>query len=352
MMTSRSRRAGSRGFTLIELLVVIAIIAVLIALLLPAVQSAREAARRAQCTNNLKQMGLAMHNYADVNLTFPPGGIWWSPAELGYPLWRHSYGKNVQILPYLEQTPVYNAINFSFNIFEWANARTINGIGLSVLWCPSDPSVAEPKISTSYWEAHNFNYSSYGGNMGKLPAFPNCRVGVADHVDVGSSTYNTILSQFDGIFNMNRVVRIAEITDGTSNTFMVGERAYGKINDPGWMWWTTGVVVDDLDCALYPINPQNKLQDNASGAWAANAWFLSYTSFHPGGANFLYCDGSVHFLKESIDCWPINPGTGLPRGVTRDPLYTIYTIAPGTKIGVYQALATRNGGETVSSDTY
>ncbi len=354
------RRRPKSAFTLIELLVVIAIIAVLISLLLPAVQSAREAARRAQCVNNLKQMGIAMHNYHDVVNAFPPGGIWWEPktGPVAGHRWRHGYSKQVYILPYMEQGPIYNAINFQLNLFEAGNSFTINGTGISSFWCPSDPMVSTPEtLYTGYGDSapHYIHRNSYGGSMGKLPYFPNCRderAGAPDHVDVGSSTYSTILSQFDGIFTMQSSVKVSSITDGTSNTFMVGERAYGKINDPGWMWWTTGVIIDDLHSAIYPPNPQNKTTNGAVMAWGGTGFLLSFTSFHPGGVNFLFCDGSVRFLKDSIDSWAIDPSTFQPTGVVRDPLYTIYTFTPGTKVGVYQALSTRASGEVVSADQY
>ena len=138
MIKTEGRRAKHRGFTLIELLVVIAIIAVLIALLLPAVQSAREAARRAQCINNLKQLGLAAHNYLSAQLNFPQG-IQWQAAPSGG-CWT-SGSCLVALTQYLEQVSLFNATNFSQNMYNAANT-TISAIGLTSLWCPSDPVVA------------------------------------------------------------------------------------------------------------------------------------------------------------------------------------------------------------------
>ena len=134
------RRAKRRGFTLIELLVVIAIIAVLIALLLPAVQAAREAARRSQCVNNLKQLGLATHNYLSSNNTFPQG-IQWQYDSHGTGCWT-SGSCLVPLMQYAEQVPLFNATNFSCNMYNEQNL-TISATGLAMLYCPSDPKVAD-----------------------------------------------------------------------------------------------------------------------------------------------------------------------------------------------------------------
>ena len=156
------------GFTLIELLVVIAIIAVLISLLLPAVQTAREAARRGQCTNNLKQLALAALNYESANQTLPPGGFT-RPAAWPGSTWN--FGPFPSMLSYLEQPAVFNAVNFDWNVFAGENL-TIAGIGLSVLWCPSDASVSvlPPADLTRYPGAPSGDwkqaYSSYGGVVG------------------------------------------------------------------------------------------------------------------------------------------------------------------------------------------
>jgi len=171
-------------------------------------------------------------------------------------------------------------------------------------------------------------------------------------------------------------VRIADITDGTSNTFAFGERAHGLLPDGvihDWQWWTSGNYGDTLFNTLHPVNPHRKIKNwvnpNSASNYPGNtttadplgtsyntsclgggdsSWVNSASSFHPGGANFCFSDGSVRFIKDSIDSWQI--GACLPTGVTRTN--GIYTIAPGSKVGVYQALSTRNGGEVISSDAY
>ena len=159
------------GFTLIELLVVIAIIAVLISLLLPAVQSAREAARRAQCVNNLKQLVLAAHNYESANQAFPMGdsvGRNWQ----GGGLIRQNFGHFVALTQYYEQGAIFNALNSSVMIYQYPNS-TVSGIGLSILWCPSDGVITGlryPGMPGDGWDCSPIpmTFSSYAGNLGPL----------------------------------------------------------------------------------------------------------------------------------------------------------------------------------------
>ena len=181
MTSIRRNHAATRGFTLIELLVVIAIIAVLIALLLPAVQSAREAARRIQCTNNLKQLALACHNYHDGNGVFPRGTYYMFPNSCNR--WKQGPSFLLSLFPYIEQSNLTNAYNYSLHDYQAANS-TVQGIGVAAFWCPSDPSVSVPIVTNTprnflggcsgvsgpqpgNWTIY---HTSYGGNAGVLPS--------------------------------------------------------------------------------------------------------------------------------------------------------------------------------------
>jgi prepilin-type N-terminal cleavage/methylation domain-containing protein/prepilin-type processing-associated H-X9-DG protein len=348
MSTSPRRLSGSRGFTLIELLVVISIIAVLIALLLPAVQSAREAARRAQCTNNLKQLGLAAHNYLSLNQTFPIGcPIQWDPYFMVY---FESESVFVAMLGQMEQQPLYNAVNFSINIQNAVN-QSIYLTGLTTLWCPSDPDISRIVNVGSYEGLTNWSarFASYGACSGTYwPEIEFYWSGLTANDPNITSRSNALT----GMFVFNSALPISSITDGTSNTIMFSERANGRFTVAAsqncYCWWADALSTDTIFTTLYPLNPFNKVPivaEEYSSSWASAA-----SSFHPGGANFAFADGSVRFLKDSISTWPFNPATGFPLGTTDSNGFL--TLAPGTRYGVYQMLSTRAGGEVVSSDQY
>ena len=355
------------GFTLIELLVVIAIIAVLIGLLLPAVQAAREAARRAQCVNNLKQLGLAAHNYADVNLCFPSGTYFMFPQAPSCPRWKQGPSFFISLLPFVESINGFNAYNANLHPFQSENS-TVLGLGLSSLWCPSDADVAQPIVTT---EPRNIlgscsgvsgvqpapwrlQHTSYGGSSGPIPVAPTGPAGV----DVN---YQTMMSQAQGVINFGSTTAIGSITDGTSNTLLLGERNYSKVqplsNKGPWLLYFSGANSDALCTSMFMINSWKKFNLTANDVavpGGGNATTAGAGSNHPGGANFAFADGSVKFLKETIQSWPYDPSTTLPIGVTFAGFTNnLYTIAnPGPQLGVYQALSTRAGGEVISAESY
>jgi prepilin-type N-terminal cleavage/methylation domain-containing protein/prepilin-type processing-associated H-X9-DG protein len=362
-MSMTVRHSRSRGFTLIELLVVIAIIAVLIALLLPAVQSAREAARRGQCVNNLKQLALAVMNYESSNSCFPPVELDCSCETPGTihngPSWF------VAICPQMEQSAIYNAYNFSITWRSFPNA-TVTSTQIASLICPSETVPNRTPLSTSYTTApipipatapFLQAHSTYAGCSG---------IYYSDYRSSTSLTdpcYATWGATETGVIVGDNKITIASIIDGLSNTFMVGETAIGvlttnpasAINQNQARTWQIGFWYSgEFDCE-YPINAYRRLAyQNFPMGFAANGdWTTAEgaSSFHPGGCNFAFCDGSVKFIKETIASWsPYNNATG-------DPFFTYGATCGENYIGtvperVYQMLATRNSGEVISSDAY
>jgi prepilin-type N-terminal cleavage/methylation domain-containing protein/prepilin-type processing-associated H-X9-DG protein len=352
MKKSAKARVPRRGFTLIELLVVIAIIGVLIALLLPAVQSAREAARRISCTNNLKQLALAAQNYHDVWGTFPMGdhrGRNWNGSTI-----RQNFGQFVGMSQFLEQGVVFNALNTSLQMYLAVNS-TVNGIGLSVLWCPSDGKIAGlryPGFGGDGWDCspQPMTFSSYAGNLGPLIYYRN---GVGDPNVM--QQMNGIFSYIGGCCNDGRPsvppVKISDVSDGTSNTIIFGEHAHSLISSQdfgnfyGVNWWSSGDYGDTTFTTFFPLNYfKNETQAGTLPQMVPRQQNFAdtATSMHPGGANFAFCDGSVKFLKDSMSSWNV-------RAITYDG--TNYNLN-GQMQGVYQSLSTRNGGEVISADSY
>ncbi|TWU11161.1 putative major pilin subunit [Novipirellula galeiformis] len=293
LLPQRSRAQHSRGFTLVELLVVIAIIGVLVGLLLPAVQAAREAARRMQCSNNFKQVGLAMHNYHDSHLKFPMGaGITGGcSGETG----RHIFSWGVHILPYLEQASLYDNVIFESSgdvVNLAANYTTDNFLTpVEAYLCPSNPQ-GDKLVNSGFSAALN------GIGMPRTDM-----AGVADSrswkcfYSSGTEGVRPTPSG-DGVLYAFSKTKFRDIIDGTSNTLMVGEitgdprTATGNANLNG----TSYTVYDVYDTSA-GINGPFTVPGGGPYAFRPQG----FSSFHPGGCHFLFSDGSVHFLSENMD---------------------------------------------------
>jgi prepilin-type N-terminal cleavage/methylation domain-containing protein len=306
-------RRGTRGFTLIELLVVIAIIAVLIALLLPAVQQAREAARRAECKNHLKQVALAVHNYESTFRCFPPGQIRipfsTMPRVRGWSMY-------VQLLPYFDQAPLHGRWDFANPIANETNGNT--AVILPVLLCPSEPLEANPFTKPS---GVKYALTSYGGNGGTQSHPPSAISG--DGIFAGSGPPITTPPTLQ-----HPLVRMRDVTDGLSNTFLFGERSHrdanydtffanGYATNPmgGWGYWAPSggqLAITDLTLSSFgPINYRLPFDfANRPGSISSATTFDSsaenirrlcaFGSEHTGGAQFALGDGSVRFVSENI----------------------------------------------------
>jgi prepilin-type N-terminal cleavage/methylation domain-containing protein/prepilin-type processing-associated H-X9-DG protein len=311
------------GFTLIELLVVIAIIAVLIALLLPAVQSAREAARRAQCVNNLVQIGVALQNYESAHETFPSGVVNPAGPIASVPKGYHQ-GWMTQILPYIDQGNAYRRIDFKAGVYDAQNV-TVRAHGIATYLCPSDSGPGMVGLSGTGPTVANNSYAA-------------CHNDVEAPIDTTNK----------GVFHLNSHTRLEDVTDGCSFTIFVGEKLREN-NELGWMSGTrgslrnTGTPINKPLLPAFAIAADEEMGGMMAGmeggegaaapkekkdepkADAKNDPALrvgGFSSRHPGGSNFLMGDGSVRFLKA--------------------------TIAPA----VFHRLGNRADGELVSADQY
>ncbi|WZO98261.1 DUF1559 domain-containing protein [Isosphaeraceae bacterium EP7] len=330
-MNARKIPSIRSGFTLIELLVVISIIAVLIALLLPAVQSAREAARRAQCTNNMKQLGLAMHTFESANGFFTPAAVTAAFPKLGINVDASGmalptaqlvlHGWSVLLLPFAEQTALANSYNLTLDYRNPGNS-TLMTTQLNLMACPSTPT--PNRIDT-----HNS-----GG-------FPGWRAACGDYAPNNSVTATLIDAgfvapgEYGGVMQANVVRTIAEITDGTSNTEVMAEVA-GRPDR-----WTRGgkFVASNLPGSAPRIRVSGAGWADRDSPYGLHGFTMDgganpgpchtnctnaneVFSFHPGGANNLFADGSVHFIKETA------------------------------AIQVYANMISRAGGEIISADSF
>ncbi|GAB5440578.1 MAG: DUF1559 domain-containing protein [Fuerstiella sp.] len=319
------QRISNRGFTLIELLVVIAIIAILIALLLPAVQQAREAARRTQCKNNLKQLGIALHNYHDANRTFP--FAWMLGRDFNASPW------GIQILPYLEQANLWNEWNSSIPPFneaaafgfgpplEIAKNLAVIQTPIPVYKCPSTPGEdihdydLNPAGFPLTWTAARSDYITTNGVRA---AFAQIAYSGSPGGDRDGAMSAVGVSPSDPSKSAGRITRIRDITDGTSNTISIGERvggtdiydsrgqvnqswtaALGGTNGGGWgdilngEMWIAGALYDGTPSPFAPNGGPCAIN-------CCNYRGAGLYSFHTGGSQVLLCDGSVRFLSENI----------------------------------------------------
>ena len=296
----------SAGFTLIELLVVIAIIAILIGLLLPAVQKVREAAARMSCTNNLKQWGIAQHTFNDVRNKLPPGG--WSGINTGNGSWGDDRGTWIVFsLPYVEQDALYKLAP------ELETTTNFNPAG--VMRSNPASTAARPKVFRCPSDDFNLNEShcNYGASLGPQCAIgPNsCNInqfrcnqpgiGIPQSPDHGNSTSS---ADIRGLYNrLGAAINLLSITDGTSNTIMIGEalpRQHDHFFNGSWMHFNGGA---SHFSTIVPINTKTLDQNPADSCTFRNNWNTAwgFKSNHTNGANFVFADGSVHYLTQSID---------------------------------------------------
>ncbi|MFM8415644.1 MAG: DUF1559 domain-containing protein [Planctomycetota bacterium] len=330
MARSNPVRPARAGFTLVELLVVIAIIAALVGLLLPAVQGAREAARRTQCLNNLKQVGLGLHNFHDAHRRLPPafatgetpGNVNWRSLPETPGFFEPGWSFFVSILPYVEEEALFQQLDCSLPIMHAANAVARSGAAVLPLYvCPSDtvprlidvldfgPSGSAIALAGDGTLITQAPVSSYSG-----------LIGTTDHEHNGL---------FDGVFFRNSRVGFGQITDGTSKTICVGERM-SRMAEATWLgsittsdvvhaqgWWQR-LGYRTRSHNYRPANCHTTCHIRSSGPNAASNSPSGFFSAHPGGCNFLNADGSVRVITDDVS------------------------------LATFRALATRAGGEVVA----
>jgi len=283
-----------RAFTLVELLVVIAIVGILVALLLPAVQAAREAARRSQCVNNLKQIGVALHNYADVYKKFPPGRTsMFQQIYLGHTT-------ATMILPYLEQNSLQNVMNLAFTFNVRPNYDCASLTKLPMFFCPSNP------------ETDGVNWTAATNPCpGANPAEDSARThyeGIADSRTHGrrsptlpGGNLSLVMPNGDGMFFHDSAIKFSDVIDGTSNTLAFAEiigRGPGTNHCCAWHAYSDGIgTINGLN-APWRSSP-NRQFPLTHDMWAGNA-FAGPASYHTAGVHVMMADGSVRFLSQTI----------------------------------------------------
>ncbi len=325
------RTSGRPAFTLVELLVVIVIIGILVGMLLPAVQAAREAGRRMQCGNNLKQLGIAMQSYHTVYDSFPPGAVW--PGYM-YAFPRTNF--HMLLLPYEDQTALYKAIDWtggSVAVWTKLSNSSLTTIMIPGMLCPSD----------QYNRVEVTTPASWVGYYGWVPKWARCNYsGIFNGIELGN--LQTTNRRIWAVFDANRSTRIADISDGTSNTVCMAESLTGPTG------YFRGAFWEDQPCGTqvftqyapnttqpdlcYPYVPYwcfNDPGENLPSGWGDGSTIdtCAARSRHPTGVNALFADGSGRFISNSISS----------HSSPSDPLTP----------GVWQALSTIAGGETIGS---
>jgi prepilin-type N-terminal cleavage/methylation domain-containing protein/prepilin-type processing-associated H-X9-DG protein len=312
-----------RAFTLIELSVAMAIIGVLVALLLPAVQAAREAARRTHCVNNLKQIGIALHNYHAGRSVFPPGYVSGflgvgsieidaviRPRKIGDDT-GPGWGWGAMLMPHLENGQLFDALNFDMRIEEAENV-TARLVTVSTFLCPSDPG------GSVWWAFLRDPYTA-------APVEPICQIAPANYVAMYGVTEPG--PDGDGMFFRNSAVRMHDVLDGSSQTIAAGERSH-KLGNATWVGSVTGAILAPPTLTLGRPHPEHAAgmvlghAGEGNGPGDPRSDTNQFHSRHGRGGHFLFADGHVAFLKQAMD------------------------------YRVYRALATRAGKEVVSGDSY
>jgi prepilin-type processing-associated H-X9-DG protein len=288
----------------------------------------------------MKQLALALQNYVTVNEVLPMGcaNQW---CEFVPDAMCISHGIFVAMLPQLERQPLYNAVNFDRNLYLSPNT-TIFATGVDTLWCPSDAGSNQPVIYDLTETTNNTIY-------------------LTNYLGCAGSWYNhgrnpVRMEQNNGLFWAASSVRLAAVSDGTSNTLALGERAHSLLTADTaayWSWWADGDIGDTMFSTLFPMNPQDRVKDGSLPFTDSLYWTSSASSRHPGGANFAMLDCSVRFIKNSIDCWTIDPATNLTRGLTQGGNPVLYSWDNKVlRWGVYQKLSTRKFNDFVSDSDW
>ncbi len=349
------RRGRRLGFTLIELVAVLSVLAILSALTLSGIQAARNASRKALCSNNLRQIGVALASYHSQHGSLPPGRIKaYDPRLLrpNAPCFPGVVDKSFlfMILPHVEQDALYNMANQNLSIFSQEN-RTSHSVAVSAFVCPADSGAGTPRpmdesllVPLGFAEPEErltASVSSYVANYGSL------FVSALSTPLSGCRVDGRLLRQADGVVSDFSPIPYAAIGDGLSNTVLASERSTQLLKGPGdpfamYGWYFSGNWGDTLFTSMYPINARGR--DAASSSFSA---LFSASSNHGAGANVLMCDGSVRFIEDNIDSWDFDHVNERPEGAEKHPSGWWLDLPPR---GIWQALCTRAGREITAAE--